>query len=173
MNEENNIKEVYDQIHAPEALLGKVMEMKKDTFKFRNCVKFAVAAVAALALTFVAGNGICYAATGETLFSKIRFYVNGEEVEHDITWREEDGTMVGTFEMELDSVDEETGEQQKVQAQIEVQPDGIADEFAVEGDVRLEETVVLSVTVPEEGSSVTVETTDGEFSLSVDTDDAE
>ena len=173
MNEENNIKEVYDQIHAPEALLGKVMEMKKDTFKFRNCVKFAVAAVAALALTFVAGNGICYAATGETLFSKIKVCINGTEVTPDITWEEEDGIMVGTFEMDLDSVDEETGEQQKVQAQIKVQPDGVADEFAVEGDIRLEEVVVMSVTVPEEGDSFTVEATDGEFSLSVDTDAVE
>ena len=149
------------------------MEMKKDTFKFRNCVKYAIAAVAALVLTVVASNGICYAATGETLFSKIRFYVNGEEVEHDITWQEEDGTMVGTFEMELDSVDEETGEQQKVQAQIKVQPDGVVDEFAVQGDVQLAETVVISVTVPSEGGSVTVGETDGELSLSVDTNNAE
>ena len=171
MNENKNIKDVYDQIHAPEALLGKVMEMKKDTFKFRNCVKYAVAAVAALALTFVASNGICYAATGETLFSKIKVCLNGKEVTPDITWQEEDGRMVGSFEMELDSVDEETGEKDKVYAQFKVNPDGVE---AVEVD-ELEDTVVTVVITGEQGSSgsLTVETTDDELNLSIDTNAAE
>ena len=169
MNENNNIKDVYDQIHAPEALLGKVMEMKKDTFKFRNCVKYAVAAVAALALTFVASNGICYAATGETWISKIKVNINGNEVTPDVTWKEEDGNRVGTFEMELDSVDEETGEKDKVFAQIEVQPDGVNAED-VDG---LEDTTVLTIVTTGEDNSVTVEQTDDELNLSIDTDKAE
>ena len=169
MNENNNIKDVYDQIHAPEALLGKVMEMKKDTFKFRNCVKYAVAAVAALALTFVASNGICYAATGETWISKIKVNINGNEVTPDVTWKEEDGNMVGTFEMELDSVDEETGEKDKVFAQIEVQPDGVNAED-VDG---LEDTIVLTIVTTGEDNRVTVEQADDELNLSIDTDKAE
>ncbi|MBR6536074.1 MAG: hypothetical protein IKT67_02645 [Lachnospiraceae bacterium] len=169
MNEKENIKKIYDQIHAPEALLGKVMEMKKDTFKFRNCVKYAVAAVAALALTFVASNGICYAATGETWISKIKVNINGNEVTPDVTWKEEDGNMVGTFEMELDSVDEETGEKDKVFAQIEVQPDGVNAED-VDG---LEDTTVLTIVTTGEDNSVTVEQADDELNLSIDTDKAE
>ena len=169
MNENNNIKDVYDQIHAPEALLGKVMEMKKDTFKFRNCVKYAVAVVAALVLTVVASNGICYAATGETLFSKIKVCINGNEVTPDVTWQEEDGRMVGSFEMELDSVDEETGEQEKAYAQINVLPDGVTAEEVDE----LEDTVILTIVTPVEVGSITVGETDGELDISIDTNKAE
>ena len=61
MSNKEDVKKVYDQIHAPEALLGKVMEMKKEKFSFRNSVKYALVAAAALVMTFVAGNGICYA----------------------------------------------------------------------------------------------------------------
>ena len=167
MNENKHIKELYDQIHAPEALLGKVMEMKKDTFKFRNCVKYAIAAVAALVLTIVASNGICYAATGETWISKIKVNINGNEVTPDVTWQEEDGKMVGSFEMELDSVDEETGEKDKVYAYIKVQPDGVP---AEEAD-SLEDTLVLTVITPEELDSISVEETDGELNLSLETND--
>jgi len=174
MNEAENVKKVYDQIHAPEALLGKVMEMKKDTFKFRNCVKYAIAAVVALALTVAAGNGICYAATGQTLFSKIKVCINGNEVTPDVTWKEEDGRMVGSFEMELDSVDEETGEKDKVYAQVEVLPDGISvDEFAAEAIDGLEDTIVLSIVTTGEENSVSVEQTDDELNLSIDTQKTE
>ena len=169
MNENKKIKDVYDQIHAPEALLGKVMEMKKDTFKFRNCVKCAIAAVAALALTFVASNGICYAATGETWISKIKVNINGNEVTPDITWQEKDGYMVGSFEMELDSVDKETGEKEKAFAQINVLPDGVTAEEVDE----LEDTVVLTIVTPDEVGSVTVGETDGELDISIDTNTAE
>ncbi len=165
MNEAENIKKVYDQIHAPEALLGKVMEMKKDTFKFRNCMKFAVAALAALVLTFVAGNGICYAATGETLFSKIKVSINGKEVTPEVKWEERDGNMVGSFEMELDSINEETGEPDSVYAQFEVLPDDVNAE-----DVdKLEDTTVLTIVTTGEDNSVTVEQTDDELNLSIDT----
>lgn len=174
MKEEENVKKVYDQIHAPEALLGKVMEMKKDTFRFRNAVKYAFVVAAALVLTFVAGNGICYAATGESLISNIRFLVNGKEVEHEITWREEDGRMIGTLETDLDYVNEHTGEPGTLHAQIEVQPDGISvDEFSIDAVDSLEDTVVISVVVPEEGIYVSVKETDDEFNLSADTNTAE
>ncbi len=174
MKKEENVKKVYDQIHAPEALLGKVMEMKKDTFRFRKVVKYALVTAAALVMTFVAGNGICYAATGESLISNIKFLVNGKEVEHEITWREEDGRMIGTLETDLDYVDEHTGKPGKVSAKIEVQPDGVSvDEFTVSGVDNLEDTVAISVVVPEEGVYISVEETDDEFDLSVDTNTAE
>ena len=197
MKEAENVKKVYDQIHAPEALLGKVMEMKKDTFKFRNCVKYAVAAVAALVFTFVASNGICYAATGQTWISKIKININGNEVTPDVTWEEKDGNMVGTFKIELDSVDEETGEKDevythilvgtyemesdsgdkttgekgKVSTHIEVQPDGVN---AKEVD-ELEDTVITVVVTGEHKGdcSVSVDNADDEMSLSIDTNKSE
>ena len=169
MNEKENVKKIYDQIHAPEALLGKVMEMKKDTFKFRNGVKYAIAAVAALALTIITSNGICYAATGETLFSKIKVCINGNEVTPDVTWQEEDGRMVGSFEMELDSVDEETGEQEKAYAQINVLPDGVTAEEVDE----LEDTVILTIVTPEDVGNISVEQTDDQLNLSIDTNKTE
>lgn len=171
MNEAEDVKKVYDQIHAPEALLGKVMEMKKDTFKFRNGVKFAIAAMAALVLTFVASNGICYAATGETLFSKIKVSINGKEVTPEVKWEERDGNMVGSFEMELDSINEETGEPDSVYAQFEVLPDDVNAEDVDE----LEDTVVTLVITGEHenGCNHSVEITDDELTLSLDTNKAE
>lgn len=106
MKEEENVKKVYDQIHAPEALLGKVMEMKKDTFRFRNAVKYAFVVAAALVLTFVAGNGICYAATGESLIAKLTIFVGDNEKNPDITWNEDEDNLIGTFEMEKLTDDE-------------------------------------------------------------------
>ena len=169
MKEAENVKKVYEQIHAPEALLGKVMEMKKDTFKFRNCMKFAVAALAALVLTFVAGNGVCYAATGETLFSKIKVSINGKEVTPEVKWEERDGNMVGSFEMELDSINEETGEPDSVYAQFEVLPDDVNAEDVDE----LEDTTVITIVTTGEDNSVSVEQTEDELNLSIDTDKTE
>ena len=96
------IRQVYDEIHAPEALLGKVMEMKKDEFKGRTAVKYIAAAVLALVITVVASNGICYAATGETWIGKIKVLINGVETEHDVTWQQDGDTLIGTLEMELE-----------------------------------------------------------------------
>ena len=50
MKERESVKKVYDEIHAPEALLRKVMEMNKKDFKFRNAVKFVAMAAAALVI---------------------------------------------------------------------------------------------------------------------------
>ena len=171
MNETEKIKKVYDQIHAPEALLGKVMEMKKDTFKFRNGVKFAIAAMAALVLTFVASNGICYAATGQTWISKIKVNINGNEFTPDITWKEEDGHIGGSFKMKLDSVDEETGKNDEVYAYIEVEPDGVNAEEVDE----LEDTVVTLVITGEHENDCnhSVEIRDDELTLSLDTNKSE
>ena len=99
MNEK--IKEVYDEIHAPEVLLGKVMEMKKEEFKGRMLVKYVAAAVLALIITVIASNGICYAATGETWIGKIKILINGVETEHDITWQQDGNALIGILEMEI------------------------------------------------------------------------
>ena len=98
----DKIRQVYDEIHAPEALLGKVMEMKKDEFKKRVVIKYIAAAVLALVLTVVASNGICYAATGETWIGKIKILVNGVEQEHDITWEKDGDLIFGIMEIEVE-----------------------------------------------------------------------
>ena len=123
------IRQVYDEIHAPEVLLGKVMEMKKDEFKGRRMVKYIAAAVLALAITVVASNGICYAATGETWIGKIKVWINGVETEHDVTWHQEGDVLYGTIEMEV-----EEGEPFEM-------------EIATEGGVtdRFEEVVIVAV----------------------------
>lgn len=98
----DKIRQVYDEIHAPEVLLGKVMEMKKDEFKGRRIVKYIAAAVLALAIMVAASNGICYAATGETWIGKMKVWINGVETEQDVTWQQDGDTLVGIMEMEVE-----------------------------------------------------------------------
>lgn len=98
----DKIRQVYDEIHAPEALLGKVMEMKKDEFRGRRIVKYIAAAVLALAIMVAASNGICYAATGETWIGKMKVWINGVETEQDVTWQQDGDMLVGIMEMEVE-----------------------------------------------------------------------
>ena len=76
--------------------------------------------------------------------------------------------MVGSFEMELDSINEETGEPDSVYAQFEVLPDDVNAEDVDE----LEDTTVITIVTTGEDNSVSVEETDGELNLSIDTDSA-
>ena len=133
------IRQVYDEIHAPEVLLGKVMEMKKDEFKGRRMVKYIAAAVLALAITVVASNGICYAATGETWIGKMKVWINGVETEQDVTWQQDGDTLIGTLEMEL-----EEGEPFEMEIVAEA---GETDEF--------EEVVIVAVTSEKESEDET------------------
>lgn len=121
MKNREKVERVYSEIHAPEALVWKVMDMSKTMetkkFKTRNVVKYAVCALAIMAMTFVASNGICYAATGESLVTKIKVTFNGEELEQDVNWTKdgdsykgsltvpgEDGS-VNTFEFEAEDAE--------------------------------------------------------------------
>lgn len=128
MKERDSVKKVYDEIHAPEALLRKVMEMNKKDFKFRNAVKFVAMAAAALAITVVASNGICYAATGETWIGKMKVLINGVETEQEVTWEQQEDMLVGTIEMEV-----EEGEPFEMEIVTEEETE------------RLEDTVVIAV----------------------------
>jgi hypothetical protein len=128
MKEGDSVKKVYDEIHAPEALLRKVMEMNKKDFKFRNAVKFVAMAAAALAITVVASNGICYAATGETWIGKMKVLINGVETEQEVTWEQQEDMLVGTIEMEV-----EEGEPFEMEIVTEEETE------------RLEDTVVIAV----------------------------
>lgn len=107
MSDEMKLKQDYqdtfNEVHAPAELSRKVMNMARTENK-KTAVSFArrFAAVAAIALTvFVGGNGIAYAATGNSLLKTVKVYINGsgyetqleEEVdENGVTYYE------GTFE---------------------------------------------------------------------------
>jgi len=125
----DKIRQVYDEIHAPEALLGKVMEMKKDEFKGRMMVKY-IAAVLALVITVVASNGICYAATGETWIGKMKVWINGVETEQEVTWQQDGDVLYGVMEMEV-----EEGEPFEMEIATDA---GVTDRF--------EEVVIVAVT---------------------------
>lgn len=97
MKNHENFKQIYDQVHAPEGLYGKVMDlqMEKKEFKTRNLVKVGVCALALGLGLFGAGNGICYAATGESLVTKVRVVINGEETQQDVEWRQQGDAYQG------------------------------------------------------------------------------
>ena len=106
MKNKEAIKHVYDEIHAPDALFGKVMEMDKKKTKVRNVVKYAMGTVAAFALAFVTSNGICYAATGETWISKAIVYINGEATEQEIEWHQEGDLLYSEIQVPVEEGDE-------------------------------------------------------------------
>jgi len=86
MKNRESVKRVYDEIHAPDALFGKVMEMDKKQSKVRNIVKYTMGTAAAFVLAFIMSNGICYAATGQTWISKVIVHMNSEASETEIEW---------------------------------------------------------------------------------------
>lgn len=143
MNNRDYVRGAYDEIHAPDALFGKVMDMKnKEVKKFdkRKVLKYA-AAFMAFAIAFAGSNGICYAATGETWVEKAIVYINGEKQEVDMTWSQDGDTMVGQAEITTDDgvvyevveVPNEDGDVEVEDVVIEF-TDNNVDEFAVDGD---------------------------------------
>ncbi|MBQ9934269.1 MAG: hypothetical protein IJO70_00290 [Lachnospiraceae bacterium] len=108
MNNRDYVRGAYDEIHAPDALFGKVMDMKnKEVKKFdkRNVLKYA-AAFAAFAVAFAGSNGICYAATGETWVEKAIVYINGEKQEVDVTVTQEGDAAVAEMSLTVDENDD-------------------------------------------------------------------
>lgn len=107
MKSKEYYKETFDEVHVPEAVLGKVKGMKMEEKKIqkRSRLRYAFAAVAAVGLCVVASNGICYAATGNTWVEKVILYVNGESVEQDITWHEDGDTVYGELEYTVENED--------------------------------------------------------------------
>lgn len=108
MNNRDYVRGAYDEIHAPDALFGKVMDMKnKEVKKFdkRNVLKYA-AAFAAFAVAFAGSNGICYAATGETWVEKAYVYINGEKQEVDVTITQEGDATVAEMHLDVDENDD-------------------------------------------------------------------
>lgn len=129
MKNKENVKIVYDEIHAPEALFGKVMEMDKKQTKVRNIVKYAMGTAAAFALAFVTSNGICYAATGQTWISKAIVYINGEATEQELEWHQEGDLLYSTIDVPVEEGDE---------ARVEVYS------FVMDGEQPVEQMMIMS-----------------------------
>ena len=108
MNNRDYVRGAYDEIHAPDALFGKVMDMKnKEVKKFdkRNVLKYA-AAFMAFAIAFAGSNGIYYAATGKTWVEKAYVYINGEKHEVDVTVTQEGDAAVAEMSLTVDENDD-------------------------------------------------------------------
>ncbi len=105
---DQEIKETFDNIHIPPALLGKVedaMNTQKNK-KSKKIIKAAAAAVAASTICLLASNGICYAATGHSLLGKVTMYVNGRKVEFkdvDVNIEKGEPTSYYTFTVDDDN----------------------------------------------------------------------
>lgn len=102
MNEEE-IREVFDGIHMPPALLRKVENMNKNKNNKVKLAKTAAAVAAAFALCIAASNGICYAATGHTWISTVTMYINGKANIADVEWTKDGDTLIGKVEMPDDA----------------------------------------------------------------------
>lgn len=141
MKNREYVRGAYDEIHAPDALFGKVMNMKKKDNGMRNVLKYVAAAFGVFALTFAGTNGICYAATGETWVEKAIVYINGEKQEVDMSWSQDGDTLVGQAEITTDDgvvyevveVPNEDGDVVVEDVVMEF-TDNNVDEFAVDGD---------------------------------------
>lgn len=155
MNNQEKIKQTFDQIHAPETLLGKVMDlqMEKREFKMRNFVKIAVCVLVLGLGLFGAGNGICYAATGESLMTKMKIVINGEETQQDVEWKQqgdsyvgelvipsEDGSSVTVFTVS-DDIPENIDVIMEISKEKREGEDGVVEEETVEIEITEEEKV--------------------------------
>ena len=101
-NEKQQYCEAMEQIHAPESLKRKVLDMREKK-KMKWPVKLAWAA-GIIAGVFVASNAVSYAATGETWVETVTVYINGMAINAEAettTWTEGDTTFTTyTFEAE-------------------------------------------------------------------------
>ena len=178
MNNQEKFKQTFEQIHAPEALLGKVMDMQmeKKEFKARNFVKVAMCVFALGLGLFGAGNGICYAATGETLITKMKVVINGEEMQQDVEWTQqgdayhgeavipsEDGSSVTVFTVS-DDIPENMDVRLEISKDEKADEDGIAEEKVVEVAIMEEgatpDTIGVSITDETEKAGVSSNSTE-------------
>lgn len=108
MKNKEYYQSVFDEVHVPQEVLGKVMDMGMEEKKLRKkkVWKNAMTTVAALAICFVASNGICYAATGSTWTEKVLLYINGEPTQQEITWQQDGDVTYAEMEVEVDEAGE-------------------------------------------------------------------
>ncbi len=166
MSNREYVRGAYDEIHASKELFGKVMDMNKDKKKSRNIMRYAAGAVATLALAFVASNGICYAATGETWVTKVKVYVNGEETEEEMVWHQDGDYVCGEMEIEVDENDDVNVLYEEVVEEI---PDDIegGNSFVEFGDEKYETKLM------QEGDNIYFIVGDTKIDITVDFKDGE
>lgn len=104
MSNEELYKSTLNKVHVPKAVLGKVGEMNKErkTMRRRYVLQYAAYAIVMGGILFAATNGICYAATGETLIKKVDAYINGEKVENGFSWYREGDEIKGKIKVPLE-----------------------------------------------------------------------
>lgn len=83
MNKDKQIRELYNstfqEIHASDELKGMVEDMAdQKNLIWKNAWKKCVAAAAAIAVIFLAGNVVTYAAAGENLVKYVTVKIQGE-----------------------------------------------------------------------------------------------
>ena len=159
MNNKETISRVYDEIHAPDALFGKVMEMNKKDLKKRNIAKYAMGTAAALVIAMVTSNGVCYAATGETWIGKAIVYVNGEKAEQEITWHQNGDTVYG--ELEVSDEDGEVTQVEVFDFASEDMEDSVRTEYALTTEVVQENDRIFFV-MEDQKIDITEDFSDGE-----------
>lgn len=102
MNNKEFYRESFDEVHVPDAVLRKVRNMKVEQsgMKRKSKLKYAAAMAAVLLVCFIASNGICYAATGNTWIGKVTMYINGEKMEKDITFHKDGDSIYGEIKLD-------------------------------------------------------------------------
>lgn len=101
MKNQEQYRQMMNEIHVSDATLRKVMEinMNKGMLNRRNFMRKMEAIAAAMMICLIGSNGIAYAATGETWLTKAIVYINGEKVTQDVLLEDHgDGTI--TFKMD-------------------------------------------------------------------------
>lgn len=75
-------RETFSEVHAPDALKGKVKDMANNKKALWTAALKKCAAVAALAaIVFTSSNVVTYAATGETWVKMVTVNINGKKLQ--------------------------------------------------------------------------------------------
>lgn len=152
MNEDMKLKqdykETFAEIHASEALAGKVKnmaELEKRKAGFSGVKKWAVTA-AAVAVLFAGSNGVVYAATGSTWFQAMVVRLNGTEYQVDMEAQKGEDDLItysGVIEQEDGSTAIMiTGEEEIDEIFIDVTTPEVLEEndkvYLVDGEVKID-----------------------------------
>ena len=91
MSNSSQYKAMMGEVHASADLIGKVKGIPMEKTKKRTtALKFATATCAALLGVFVVTNGVCYAATGETVELDVQMSQNGDTTVAEVSYEVND-----------------------------------------------------------------------------------
>lgn len=106
-------RETFSEVHAPDALKGKVKDMANNKKALWTAALKKCAAVAALAaIVFTSSNVVAYAATGETWVKMVTVNINGKKLQAP---QEEKKDADGNTYYESETEFTEDGQKYKVQ----------------------------------------------------------